>query len=133
MLYRSRSTIEVHLNVSDVPHLRSSIPHPKTDFSKKRHASRRIIPWPKSRKSFFEIKIGIPTILGSRNPVFQKQNSGNVLYLHRITGLRHTALFQPMELLILVQQHLILTTRYQVVPVFVVTDRQQHTYATYVA
>ena len=29
-----RSTIEVHPKFSEAPHLRSSIPHPKTEFSK---------------------------------------------------------------------------------------------------
>ena len=29
----------------------------------------------------FDLKIDIPTILGSKNPVFQKKNSGNVLPL----------------------------------------------------
>ena len=39
---------------SEAPHLRSSMPHPKTDFSEKiKKASRRIIPWPKSTKRFF--------------------------------------------------------------------------------
>ena len=57
---RRRSTIEVHTNFSEAPHLRSSIPLPKTDFSKTQHASRRIIPWPESTKRvFFEVKIGV--------------------------------------------------------------------------
>ena len=49
-----RSTIEVHPTFSEAPHLRSSIPHPKTDFSKKQIASRRITPWPESTKRFFQ-------------------------------------------------------------------------------
>ena len=47
-----RSTTEVHPKFSEAPHLRSSIPHPKTDFSKNQIASRRIIPWPKPTKRF---------------------------------------------------------------------------------
>ena len=74
--------MEVHPNFSDAPRLRSSIPHPETDFSQNQNASRRIIPRPKSAKRFFfEIKIGISDDSSSRNPVFQKQNSGNVLPL----------------------------------------------------
>ena len=47
------STIEVHPKLSEAPHLRSSIPRPKIDFSKNKNTSRRIIPWPKSTKRFF--------------------------------------------------------------------------------
>ena len=35
-----RSTIDVPPNFSEAPHLRSFIPHPKTDFSKNHIASR---------------------------------------------------------------------------------------------
>ena len=38
--HQRRSTIEAHSEFSEVPHLRSSIPHPKTDFSKNQIASR---------------------------------------------------------------------------------------------
>ena len=47
------STIKVRPKFSEAPHLSSSIPHPKTDFSKSQIASRRIIPWSESRKRFF--------------------------------------------------------------------------------
>ena len=72
-----RSTIEVHPTFSEAPHLTSSIPHPKTEFSKSQNASRRIIPHGLSLQNAFFSK----SRLGSRNPVFQKQNSGNVLPL----------------------------------------------------
>ena len=62
---QERSTIEVHPKVSEAPHSRSSIPHPKTDFRKNRIASRGILPWSKCTiASFFRDKIGIPTNLG---------------------------------------------------------------------
>ena len=38
-LQSRRSTIEVHPNFSEAPHLRSSLPHPKTDLTKNRIAS----------------------------------------------------------------------------------------------
>ena len=49
------SAIEVHPNISEASHLRSSIPQPKTDFRKNQIAPRRIIPWPDSstKKRFF--------------------------------------------------------------------------------
>ena len=37
---RKRSTIEVHPNFSEAPHLRGSIPRPKPDSSKNQIASR---------------------------------------------------------------------------------------------
>ena len=77
-----RSTIiEVHPNFSEAPHLRSSIPPPKTDSSKNQIASRRIIPWPESTNVFFRNQGWRCDDLGSRNPVFQKQYSRNVLPL----------------------------------------------------
>ena len=53
ILLQRRSTIEVHPNFSEAPHFRSSIPHPKTDFSKNQIASWRIVPWPESTKRVF--------------------------------------------------------------------------------
>ena len=38
--YMRQSTIEVHPNLSEAPHLGSSIPHPKPDFSENPIASR---------------------------------------------------------------------------------------------
>ena len=68
--------IAVHPEFTEAPHLRSSIPHPKTDFSKNQIASRRIIPWPESTKRFFsEIKIGIPTIWGVGTPSFKNKTA----------------------------------------------------------
>ena len=53
--------IEVRPKFSEAPHLRSSIPHPKIDFSKTQFASQRIVPLlPESTKKKSEIKIGIP-------------------------------------------------------------------------
>ena len=40
MVWEACSTIEVHPNFSEAPHLRSSIPHPKTDLSKNQIAAR---------------------------------------------------------------------------------------------
>ena len=52
--------MEVHPILYEAPHLRRSIPHPKTDFRKKENASRRLFPWPMSIKRFvFEIMIDI--------------------------------------------------------------------------
>ena len=60
-----RSTIEVHSTFSEAPHLRNSIPHPKTDFSKKQIASWWIIPWPQVYKNVsVRNKNGIATSLG---------------------------------------------------------------------
>ena len=74
--------IEVPPKFSEAPHLRSSIPHPKTDFSKNQIASQQIIvPWPESTKRFFRNRDWHSDDFGSRNPVFQTQNSGNVLPL----------------------------------------------------
>ena len=83
-----RSKIEVHPNFSESPHLRSSIPHPKTDFSKNYNGSRRIIPWrSKSTERFLvEIKIDIPTIRGQETPPFRKQIA-EMCYLYHRTGL----------------------------------------------
>ena len=61
--------IEVHPKFSEAPHLRSSIPHPKTDFSKNQIASRRIIPWPESTKRFFsKSKFFMPKSWGQGTP-----------------------------------------------------------------
>ena len=76
-----RSTIEVHPIFSEALHFRSSIPHLKTDFSKNQIASRPIIPWPESRKHLFRNQDWHSDDLGSRNPVLQKQKSGDVLPL----------------------------------------------------
>ena len=59
-LYLSRrSTIEVHTNFSEGPHLKCSIPHPKTDSTAKHQiTSRWIVPWPEySKTSFFETRL----------------------------------------------------------------------------
>ena len=47
-----RSTIEVRPTFSEAPHVRSSIPHPKTDISRSQNKSRRITPWPESTTRF---------------------------------------------------------------------------------
>ena len=53
----------------EAPHLKSSIPHPKTDVSKNLNASRRIIPLPKSAKRFFsKSRLAFPTIFGVNEP-----------------------------------------------------------------
>ena len=49
---KRHSTIEVHPTLSEAPHLRSSIPHPNTDFRKNQNALGRLTPWPKSTKRF---------------------------------------------------------------------------------
>ena len=86
MAPKRRSTIEVHPSFSEAPHLRSSVPRPKTGSSKNQNASRRIIPWPKSTKRFFFRNQDRHTDdLGSRSPVFQKQIA-EMCYLYRITG-----------------------------------------------
>ena len=52
-----RSTIDIHPNFSEAPDLRSSIPHPKTNFSTIQIASRRILPWPENTiASLFETR-----------------------------------------------------------------------------
>ena len=52
------STIEVHPEVSEAPHLKSSLPHPKTDFSLVSDCIPTILPWPKDTKtSFFETRL----------------------------------------------------------------------------
>ena len=80
--------VEVHTIVSEAPHLRSSIPHPKTDFSKNQIASRRIIPWPKSTKPFFpKSRFFIPTIWG-QGPTFFRNKIAEMCYLYRTTDHR---------------------------------------------
>ena len=82
----ARSTIEVNPNFSEAPHLRSSTPHPKTDFGKKYNASWQIVPWPKSTKSFFfKTKIEIPTIWGLGTPSIRNKIA-EMCYLYRRTG-----------------------------------------------
>ena len=76
-----RSTIEVHTNVSGALDLRSSIPHQNADLSKSQLALRQIIPWPESTKGISQNQVWQSDDCGSRNPVFRKQNSGNVLPL----------------------------------------------------
>ena len=81
------STIEVHPKFSEAPHLRSSIPHPITDFSKNQKASRRKLPGPKSTTSFFfEIKIGNPTISGQGTPSFRNNIAEMCFLYYRRTG-----------------------------------------------
>ena len=86
-----RSTIEVHPTFSEAPRVRSSIPHPRTDFSKNQIASWRIISWSESRKRFVsKSRFNRSDDLASKNPVCQKQNSGNVLPLSIVERLRYT-------------------------------------------
>ena len=68
--------MEVHPNFSEAPHLRSSIPHPKTESSKNQIESRRIIPWPKYAKGIqkchFSKQDRHSDDFGLRNAVIQK-------------------------------------------------------------
>ena len=99
---RRHSTIEVHPAVSDAPHLRSSIPHPKPNFSKTQIASRRTIPWSDSRKRFFfEIKIDIPTIWAQGTPSFRNKIA-EMCYLYRRRGLRCTCTSREAPTVVLV-------------------------------
>ena len=82
--------IEVHPKFSEVPHLRSSIPHPRTDVSTNRIASRWIIPSsPKSKKKkhpFSKQDFGIPTILVLvREPRHSENILAEMCYLYRRT------------------------------------------------
>ena len=79
---RRRYAIEVHLNFSEAPHLRSSIRHPKSFFSKNRKSSWRITPWPKSTKRFFRNQD-----LGKETPSFRNKIA-EMCYLYRGTGPR---------------------------------------------
>ena len=82
MAPKRRSTIEVHPSFSEAPHLWSSVPRPKTGFSKNQNASRRIIPWPKSTKRFFFSKSrSTYRRFGLKKPRLSETNSGNVLPL----------------------------------------------------
>ena len=98
--------IEIPPRFSEAPHLRSSIPHPKTDFSKNQIASRRILPWAESTNVFFEIKIGIPTISGQGTPSFRNKIA-EMCYLYRRTGLL-LLLFLPLLLRVLLLLPLLL-------------------------
>ena len=55
-----RSTIDVHPNCFEAPHLRSSIPHPKTDFNKIYLCAVAQV----YRNVIFRTMIDIATILG---------------------------------------------------------------------
>ena len=82
-----RSTIEVHPKVSEAPHLRSSIPHPKTDFRKKSKCLAAKNPMAQVyKKRKIEIKVDIPTIWDQGPPSFRKK-TGKMCYLYRRTGL----------------------------------------------
>ena len=70
-----RSTIDVHPNFSAAPHLGSSVPLPKTAFSKNKNASRPIFPWSESTFFFFS-----KSRLTFR-PRLSEKNSGYVLPL----------------------------------------------------
>ena len=48
-----RSTIEVHPNFSEAPHVKGFIPHLKTGSSNNKVTPRQIIPWPKYPKAPF--------------------------------------------------------------------------------
>ena len=77
------------LDVLEVPYLRSSIPHPKPDFSRTQIASRRTIPRPKyTKRSFFETELGFrrhSDHFWSRSPVIQNLFSLTVLPLRAAT------------------------------------------------
>ena len=66
---------------SKAPHLRSSIPHSKTSFSRKTNCLPKNNPTAEIKKTpfIFRNKIGIPTISGSGAPSFRIHFSGNVL------------------------------------------------------
>ena len=73
LLNLRRSTIEVHPKFSEAPHLRSSVPHPKTDVSTNQNASPRIISSPKSKKKRrFSKHDWHSGDFGLGNPVIQK-------------------------------------------------------------
>ena len=76
--------IELHRNFSEAPRLRSSIPHPKTGFSKYQIASRRIISWPKLyTKSFFETALAFRRFWVKKPRLSEKKVE--MCYLYRIT------------------------------------------------
>ena len=81
-----RSTIEVHLNFSKAPHLRSSVPLLKTDFSKNQVASRRVIPWPEPTKRFVSnSRLTFRLFWGHGTPSFRNKIA-KMCYLNRRTG-----------------------------------------------
>ena len=81
-----RSTIEVHPPFSEAPHLRSPIPLPKTDFSKKQKCIAANHPMARVFTTFlFEIKIGIQTIWAQVTPFFRNKIT-EMCYLYRRTG-----------------------------------------------
>ena len=91
---RRSTMIEVHPNVSEAPHLRSSIPLPKIDFSKTQNASRRIIPYGPSLQNvfFFEITTWDQGTVSFRNKIAE------MCYLYRRTGSHtryHGGSFKP--------------------------------------
>ena len=67
--------IDVHPNFSEAPHLRRSISHAKTEFSRNKIASPWTIPWPQHTKtSFFETRLAFFfDDFGLKNPVIQKR------------------------------------------------------------
>ena len=74
--------MDVPRKFSEAPHLRSSIPHPKTDFGKNIYIC---IPMNNPvaqvyQNVIFRNKIVIPTILGKRSPSFRNYFCGNVLF-----------------------------------------------------
>ena len=84
-----RSTIKIHPNFSEAPHLRSSIPtvsHPKTDSSKKSSCIPMNTPIAQGHiYVMFRYKIGILTFLSQGDPSFRKHITENVLALDRRT------------------------------------------------
>ena len=74
------ATIEVHLNVSEAPHLRSSIPHPKTDFQQKSKYVAANNPMAQVYKVFFW------RFWGQEIPSFRNKIA-ETCYLYRRTGL----------------------------------------------
>ena len=58
--FMRRSTIELHPIFSEAPHVRSSMPHPKTDLKQKSYRIAANNPMARVYKTFFiEIKIGV--------------------------------------------------------------------------
>ena len=77
--------MEVHPKTkSEDPHLRSSMPHPKADFSKNQNKSRRVIPWPESSKRYFS-RLTL-RLFGVNEPRFPEKNIAEKCYLHRRSG-----------------------------------------------
>ena len=59
-----RSTVEVHPELSEAPHLRSSLPHPKNDIGKTQLLADGKSHGPNILNVIFRSKIDVSTILG---------------------------------------------------------------------